>query len=69
VTTRRFIWLPPLEGHTDPRVNIAVKAGTVLTNSARPPSCPSRYIEKGLALGPACMSGGGTISVPTTNQC
>jgi hypothetical protein len=63
VTTMRFLRLPPLKGHLDPRVTLPVKGatGTVLTNlfqGAPAELAHPRYIEKCLAMGAACMSTG-----------
>jgi Sulfatase len=60
VTTMRFLGLPPLRGHLDPRVSLPVKGptGTVLTNLfvGTPAEIPHpRYIERCLAMGAACM--------------
>jgi hypothetical protein len=60
VTAVRFLGLPPLRGHLDPRVTLSVKGptGTVLGNLfAGSPAeiAHPRYIEACLARGPACM--------------
>lgn len=63
VTTAHFLGLQPLRGHLDPRVTLPVRGatGTLLRNlfvGAPAELEHPRYIEKCLALGPACMSTG-----------
>jgi hypothetical protein len=60
VTAARFLGLPPLRGHLDPRVTLAVKGptGTVLGNlfvGAPDDLVHPHLIDRCLALGAACM--------------